>query len=317
MAIAFEWSEMVELLIGFVTQNQLEEAFLEACLFKCLGIGNILLTHMNHEQATYLCWNITKRAIRGLGWEMLNNIFRLDAWAYDRFPLPDRLLNAFFPMLHLSGLRFGCTSDRRDQLKVWRKLINEFADLNQVDAERAGVLPHLAKNGAAKFGRSTAGMLFAARRAGYLISSKDGTAESPIQANEDHLDQTRPGSMGDDTSVSPSAEYSDEEDTSVSTSEESNDDEGSEDGDRPIFETAYKEMIRALLEPDVDSPYHQLRGPLTISEQQLNIQDIHGKTALHYAIENKESSLVGVLLEKGVNCVIEDKGGLFPWELPG
>ncbi|RPB10736.1 hypothetical protein P167DRAFT_576074 [Morchella conica CCBAS932] len=262
MAIAFEWSEMVELLMGFATQNQLEEAFLEACLFKCLGIGNILLTHMNHEQATYLCWNITKRAISGLCWEMLNNIFRLDAWAYDRFPLPDRLLNAFFPILHLSGLRFGCTSDRREQLKVWRKLINEFADLNQVDAERAGVLTHLVKNGAAKFGRSTAGML----------------PDAPREHGGRH-------------SVSPSAEYSDEEDTTVSTSEESNDDEGSEDGDEPIFETAYKEMIRALFEPDVDSPYHQLRGPLTISEQQLNIQDIHGKTALHYAIENKEPFL--------------------------
>lgn len=259
---------------------------------------------MDHERATRLCWNITRRAIDGFDLEMLQTIFCLDAWACARSPISRALVDNFFPMLNLAGEPFTSTHELRDMLKMWQKLINESAGLKQVDNEDAGVLHYLARNGAAQYARSPGRSLVRAREKTDWISSEDDTADSPMQADGDDLDHTCPENREDDTSEL-SSEYS------------SDADELSNYGDEPSFENAYKEMIRTLFEQDVDVPYPELCGPLTISEEQMDLQGIHWKTALHYAIECKEPILAGVLLEKNVNCLLEDNNGLFPRELPG
>lgn len=166
---------------GLATQQQLEEAFREACYFKCLGIGNILLTCMDHERATRLCWNITRRAIDGFDLEMLQTIFCLDAWACARSPISRALVDNFFPMLNLAGEPFTSTHELRDMLKMWQKLINESAGLKQVDNEDAGVLHYLARNGAAQYARSPGRSLVRAREKTDWISSEDDTADSPCK----------------------------------------------------------------------------------------------------------------------------------------
>ncbi|KAH0603125.1 uncharacterized protein H6S33_008129 [Morchella sextelata] len=270
------WVIITKPLMEYPTQEQLEEAFLEACLFQSIVTASILLEVMDHERGTHLCLDIMERAVHSIDLKMLKIIFELDAWAYNRFPMPDARVHAFFPLLYLARCGLSNGGDRRALLKMWQKLINEYADKEQEDAEHAQVLHYLAKHGAANYARSKAAESLAADpEVASSTSSEDDTEESPMQAHEDDPGQSLPEVR--------------EDVTSESSSEHSGDEKESEYEEEPSVEDTYRQMIRDMLQPGVNT--EAIRGIRTLSGKQLDVQDIFGKTALHYAIEYKEPIL--------------------------
>ena len=68
-------------------------------------------------------------------------------------------------------------------------------------------------------------------------------------------------------------------------------------------------VIYAGNDQDKNNPWIQVARTLIARHADLNAQDIHGNTPLHYAIQNKNSILLRYLVAHGVDMTIQNNGG--------